>query len=837
MASDPRTTVPVAPPPANWLDAYPAMVRHFRAASGDLCRGADPAVARKWRTMAGGLAQLAEGGAGTIDEQVARQIVELGLTFRIAGDEAERTWPLTPVPLIIGAKEWAGVERGLIQRATLMEHLAADIYGPQRLLEDGHLPAAVVAGSPFFARSMLGQKPKGGHFLHVYAADLARGPGGEWRVLRDRVRLATGVGYALENRLAISRLTEGWFSDIGVRRLAGFFAALREGIARDCARESPRIALLTPGRFNQTYAEQAHLARYLGLPLVEGRDLVVIEDKLYVRTIAGPKRIDAAWRWINTDALDPLAFDARSELGVANLFRAWARGGVELANCPGVEVLESSALSAFLPRLSNLMLGEAPTLPTVATWWCGQTAEARTVLNRLDKLAIVSAFGGPVEGLAGTQPVAAADLDEAQKAALIAAMTRRPMDYCAQEIVHLSTTPALIDGALAPRPFTIRAFVARGADGGWTVMPGGFARLGSSDAMPTSMMGEGDLSADVCVVDELGSEAEGQTMLARTPPVTRGGGILASQAADNLFWFGRYNERAEMTVRVVRSILGSSIEADTGSHRDLAVRRSLAQLLQFWGAVVAGGQNRPLPEICGSALGEVGLPGGVAALVARSQDIALGLRERFARDFWRIVSRPMPVISSTRPQALMAVAKALIERFSAQSGLMAENMVRGHARLFVDLGRRLERAVLTCRIARHLSWLPDQADAYGVLLDLCDSQIAYRSRYLTGPLADTVRDLVLLDRDNPRALAFQVAEIVAGLQALPPLRDDGLPEEPFRRALGLDARLRAMTSMELNDGVLGRIEFELLGLSDAISHRYFLDFDRGDSGVRNALLG
>ncbi|MDE8650132.1 circularly permuted type 2 ATP-grasp protein [Novosphingobium album (ex Liu et al. 2023)] len=817
--------------PRTWLDDYPA-----GATSGDLFGDAPAPVAGKWKAMACALAAIAEGDPATLQDLTARHIADLGLTFRITGDDDERTWPLTPMPLIIGAGEWGQIERGLIQRAALLERLAEDIYGPQRLVAEGHLPAAVIAGSPYFARKMLGRGPKSGHFIHVYAADLARGPQGQWRVLQDRVRLATGIGYALENRLAMSRTTDALLSDSHVRRLADFYGTIREGIATDCRRELPRIALLTPGRFNQTYAEQAHMARYLGLPLVEGRDLSVIDNRLFIGTIAGPKRVDALWRWVNTNALDPLSFDAKSQLGVANLFDAWAAGGLEIVNWPGVEVLESAAFSAFMPRLCRVLMGEAPILPTIATWWCGQAAEADTVQRRLDTLALLPAFGEPVDGLPDRQPVAGASLDGARRSALLEAIRRRPMDYCAQEIVHLSTTPAVIEGDVVARPFTIRVFVARTPDGQWAVMPGGFARLASSDELPTSLMGEGDLSADVWVVDDGPTDFQSPGRLTHEPPVTRGGGILASQAADNLFWFGRYNERAEITVRIVRSILGSSIEVDGSRVHDGEVRRRLVDLLVQWGAINPTTAGEPLAVVGGRALAENLLPGGVAALLRMRHQVGLGLRERFARDFWRMVSLPMPVIDMQRPQNLVSTAKWLIEHFSALAGLASENMVRGSAWRFLEIGRRIERAVATCRIANHLSQPQVSPESLGMLLDLCDSQIIYRSRYLTGPMRNPVYDLVLLDPDNPRSLAFQVAEIAAHLGVLPAIRDDHLPERPLRAARTIMGRLETAIAQELDAASLQQIEAQLLDLSDAISLRYFLQFDRKGEDARPSLL-
>lgn len=813
------------------LACYPVDV-----AEGDLYGGANAAVAAKWRVMANGLGALSDGGPASIQEQVARQIVDLGMTFRIAGDADERHWPLNPMPLIIGAGEWAQVERGLIQRATLLEKLAADVYGPQTLVAQGHLPAAAIAGSSYFARKMLGLKPDSGHFIHVYAVDLARGPRGQWRVLADRLRLATGIGYALENRLALSRSAGSLLSDINARRLASFFAELREGIARDCPRDRPRIALLTPGRFNQSYPEQAHLARYLGLPLVEGRDLTVSDNRLYVRTIAGPKRIDGVWRWIDTNALDPLSFDARSEIGVPNLFDAWARGGLEMANWPGVEVLESRAFSAFLPRLCGLLLGEEPILPTMATWWCGQADEASVVRDRLDELVIAPAFGREVEALAGIEPRAGASLDPTERAALLDAMRRRPMDYCGQEIVQFSTTPAMIDEQLVPRPFTVRAFVARGGNGEWTVMPGGFARLSSSDGLLTSLMGEGDLSADVCIVDDVPLSYHSATVLGESPAIRRGGGILASQAADNLYWFGRYGERAEMTVRIVRSILGSSIEVDGGSAREGEVRGSLVRLLFLWGAIRAEAADQPFDAACAAALAENELPGGVAALMRQSFEVGLSLRERFARDFWRIVQRAPPRIDPDRPQSMLNAATGLIEHFSAMSGFIAENMVRGDAWRFLDIGHRLERALSICRITRQLSLAGDQIDALSVLLDLCDSQIVYRSRYLTGPMRNPVFDLILLDADNPRSLVFQVQAINDHIRALPSLTEDNVPERQLLDARAILAPLQSLTADAISDSHLQDIETRLLALSDALSARYFLQFEKLDDRANGSLL-
>ncbi|CAH0498149.1 circularly permuted type 2 ATP-grasp protein [Novosphingobium sp. CECT 9465] len=802
----------------------------------DLFASAEPAVVAKWHALAEGLRELSPDNVAQLHEQVAREIQELGLTYRMTGEAEERPWPLNPMPLLIGSREWLLVERGLIQRAGLLERIVADIYGSQQLVADGDLPASMVAGSPHFAHEMIGSKPPGGHFIHVYAVDLARGPSGEWRVLSDRLRFATGIGYALENRLALSRSTGSILSQINARRLARFYRVLRQGIAADCQRDDPRIALLSPGGFNQSYPEQAHLARYLGLPLVEGRDLTVSDAKLYVRTIAGPKRIDALWNWIDTPLLDPLTFNADSHIGVPGLSEAWSKGGLSVANWPGVGVLEARAFSAFMPRLATKLIGEPLLLPNMATWWCGQAPEADSVRRNLDGLVISSSFGTPVECLPDGRSRLGASFDAQEREALLADLERRPMDYCGQEIVRLSTTPALIGSRLEPRPFTLRAFVVRGPDGAWEVMPGGFARLSSSGNLRTSLMDENDRSADVCVVDDLPVKQESLLGNAESSAIKRGGGILSSQAADNLYWFSRYVERAEMTVRILKSLLGSSIEADGGAARGKVTLDRLVNLLILWGAIASKDAAMPLSDICRSAFGDEKPAGSVRAIMKRCRRISGDLRDRLATDVGRIARQPLPVFEAGQVETMLKSFNEMIARFSALAGLAAENMVRGPSWRFLQIGRRMERATNLCRIARQLSSAECEQDDLGILLDLCDSQIVYRARYLVGLAREPVLDLVLLDPNNPRSLAFQLIELEQHLSALPTLLDDGLPERPLLEIRAIVADLRAMEANGLADDRLHDMEKRLLGLSDAVSQRYFLQYEKAAAVEQSSFL-
>jgi len=782
----------------------------------------DPAMAQRWRAMLAELAQPARGGLTGLQERAAQQVLDLGMAFRLTGELDERVWPLSPVPMLLPAAQWRTIELGLAQRADLFEAVLDDIYGPGCLIADGQLPAGIVTGSPDYWRQLQNVAPPGGHRLQFYAVDLARGPNGEWRVLADYVRNPVGAGYALENRLAMMRATDDALGAMNFARHGPFFADFRQGMAAICRRDNPRIALLSQGRFNQSYAEQAHLARYLGFLLVEGDDLTVRDRQLYVRTIEGVKRVDGLWRRMGSALIDPLAFDARSTIGVPDLFEAIRSGQLVMANWPGAGLLETPALAAFLPRLARTVLGEALHIPNVATWWCGQASERDHVRTHVDELAIGSAFGRPVPAIPHGRARLAARLTAAERADFLAELDRRAVDYVGQELVQLSTTPALVNGELLPRPFILRAFLARDASGAWRAMPGGFARLAAHDDMRAVLMGEGDMSADVCIVRDAPEPADAPLELGAPVAIRRVAGTLPSKAADNFFWLARYLERGEMVLRMVRVLIGGSLEVETASTLDKPTLGRVADTLVAWGAAkshaLADGPN----ALCVHALGNAAMPGSVSALFRAAEAIGRGLRERLAIDFWRQLSAPIHPVSEGPTPLLIAHVARLLDRCAALAGLSAENMVRGHGWRFLEMGRRLERGIHVCRLARTFARDDATASDLNLLLDLCDSQISFRTRYLAGMALAPVRDMVLLEPGNPRSLAFQVDRLLEHLDALPTLRDDGMPEPPVQLATALAARLRAAEAESIRDEDLAAIEQQLLDLSDRIDDRFFL---------------
>ena len=804
MATAPAPLFDATTRARRWVEEYRA-----RAPSYDVLQAGD---VRPWQAMLEELAAVASDDLGHARERVGRHAADIGTGFRVAGPDSdreagERPWPVSPVPLLIDSAEWAGIAAGVAQRAELMERVVADLYGPAALVANGTLPAALVTGSPLFLRPMVGLTPPGGKHLHFIACDLARGPTGEWRVLADHLRAPLGAGYALENRLAVARTLGGLQAKLNVQRHAPFFAAFRAGIAALCRRTDPRIGLLTPGRYDPSYPEQAHLARYLGLLLVEGADLAALEGKVYVRTVAGLKRVDALWRRLDPRLLDPLAFDTHSQIGVPGLIDAYAAGEVVLANAPGAGVLESPAFAAFMPTLSQALLGEPLTLPNIATWWCGGTKERDHVAAHLDALTIAPAFGHLPLGLA----------DDASRVDLLADLHRRPQDYVGQEEVRLSTMPAVVGDRLEPRPFTVRVFAARGPDGEWHVLPGGFGRIGEHPHATYAAIGEGLWSTDVCVHGPDPVAPVSLLIAADSLHVRRNPGTLPSRVADNLYWLGRYLERGEALLGAVRVLLGHSFDADGGAVLPPATVARLAGL-------IAGSHAAPSPPdlsraalttFARTAMEDEGWH-SVAAINRHARTIGGASRDRLSADMVRLLDAPLP-----QQPGLMDRAGSLQRRFAAIAGLSAEHMVRTDAWRFHDLGRRIERAAAIARAVR-LFGMGESPDDLSTLLDLADSQISYRQRYPTGLARVAVVDLVALDPGNPRSLAFQAERMADHLSRLPILEDDGMAEAQQAHAAALGAIVATTSAAALDVDALGDIERRLAALSDAIARRYFL---------------
>ena len=502
-------------------------------------------------------------------EGARRSIRENGVTYNVYGDPqgVDRPWELDMVPLLISPAEWAGLETALIQRTRLLNLILADLYGPQTLLGSGLLPPSLVLSNPAFLRACHGIPVPHGMYLHLHAVDLVRSPDGQWWVLADRTQAPSGAGYALENRIVLLRSLPEAFRDCQVHRLASFFGAQRDTLRAMAPqpRDQPRVVLLTPGPYNETYFEHAYLARYLGFTLVEGGDLTVRDRRVFIKTLEGLQPVDVIFRRLDDSFCDPLELRSDSSLGVAGLVEAARAGNVTIANALGSGVIETAAIMPFLPGLCRHLLGEELKLPSFATWWGGQPRELEYVIEHLDQLVVKRAF--PTDA---REPVFGAELSDGERSLLAAELRARPDHFVGQEHVALSAAPVWHQDRMEPRRVVLRTYVAAAGDS-YAVMPGGLTRVSSTHDGPIVSMQRGGGSKDTWVLSD--GPVSSMTLLAPAGSAVRperAGSDLPSRVAENLFWLGRHAERAEHAIRLLRSVVARLTDRDTTDPRELS---------------------------------------------------------------------------------------------------------------------------------------------------------------------------------------------------------------------------------------------------------------------------
>jgi uncharacterized circularly permuted ATP-grasp superfamily protein/uncharacterized alpha-E superfamily protein len=703
-------------------------------------------------------------------ERAERRIRENGITYNIYSDPlgANRPWKIDIVPFLIPAEEWQIVQAGIVQRAQLLNLVLEDLYGPQKLIASGSFPAALLFANPAFLRPLVGVPVPAHSYLHMLAVDLARSPDGQWWVLSDRTQAPSGSGYALENRTIVSDVLPDIFRRSNVLRLAPFFRAQRDALAALSKRSNPRIVLLTPGPHNETYFEHSYIARYLGFTLVSGADLTVRDRAVYLKTVEGLEQVDVILRRVDDSFCDPLELRSDSLLGVPGLVDAIVAGNVSVANALGSGVIETSAIMPFLPGLSKHLLDEKLKLPSVATWWCGQPYALDWVLDHLDSVVVKPAFPSR-----GNEPVFGAELDAAEKTKLSAKLRANPHEYVAQEQVALSNAPVWDNGHLHARSLVLRAYVLNTGNG-WTAMPGGLVRVADTEGSVVSMQ-RGGHSKDAWVLWD--SPVDTFSLLhPRHEPVVlrRDSPGIPSSVADNVFWLGRYVERAECTARLVRSMASRvrrANEAELGCllrlHGCLESRQSKLPKsrrrrptpLEFERELTSIVTDAKRSESLASTLSEVSRVGG-------------SVRERLSADMTFLIGQLRDTVEVARETPFLeypAMLTLWLELLSAFSGMERENINRGLGWLFLSIGRRFERAIYLTRQLREITRPLAEQDwpLLECLLEVADSSMAYRSRYYTTLQPLAVLDVLMADETNPRSLDFQLAHLADLYQKLP----------------------------------------------------------------------
>ena len=794
----------------------------------------DGALRAHWQVCVSMLDELGERELGRRWDHARRIIHENGVTHNVYGDPngLDRPWNLDLIPLLIPPLEWQRVREGLIQRARLLDCLLADLYGPMETILGGMLPPELVWANAGFLRACHGVSPPQGRWLHFYAADLVRTPDGRFEVMSDRTQAPSGAGYSLENRIALSRSMPSIFRRCNVLRLAPFFGSLRNTLSSLAPpnRENPRIVLLTPGPYNETYFEHSYLAQYLGYSLVQGNDLTVRDAKVYLKTVGGLQPVDVILRRVDDNFCDPLELYAGSYLGVPGLLQSVRQGNVTVANALGAGVLQAPGFLPFLPQMCRHFLGEELQLPSVPTWWCGQPAELGYVIENLHEMVIKSAY--PTQG---ADPTFGQDLTREELAALAEKIKAYPERYVAQNPVMSCTTPALIENQVQPRRFVVRAYLTAAGDS-YTVMDGGLTRITPSSESLVVSLQHGGGSKDTWIVSD--APVTQMSLLAsgsQPIPFSRGASDLPSRIADDTFWLGRYVERTEAQVRLARAVFrriseGGGVE-ETRAAQVLAAAFRESPAPNVYGAEFI---REFIGDVLGDKEGE-----GIQDTIIQIQGLARLLRERLPADAWRNLQETYQAVLQYEIDPVEPVGRwtnllnGIITALAAFTGLIADSMMRSQSWRFLDMGRRIERALFVTQLLSDTLVNPGNDPVLlEAILEITESSFPYRRRYLTHLETHAVGSLLLAEERNPHSVAFQLATIAEHLAALP--RDVNSPDRDHGQQLlsALRASIQAADLMDIcalptdvrRDGLgelLSIVLDETEEISDAIAHLYF----------------
>jgi uncharacterized circularly permuted ATP-grasp superfamily protein/uncharacterized alpha-E superfamily protein len=742
-----------------------------------------------------------------IDAHFARgtnYLRDAGVYFRhyASTPAPERDWPLSPIPVIIHEAEWDEICAGLAQRADLLEMVVSDLYGPAQLVTDGHLPAELIARSPGWLRPMVGARPASGHYLHLLSFEISRNPDGTWFVLGDRAQAPSGAGFALENRMATTRIFNDLYPRSNIRRLAGFFLTFRETMDNLPGARGRRTAILTPGPNNASYFEHTYIARYLGLLLLEGEDMLVRDGQVMVRTVEGLQPLGAIWRRVDSEYMDPLELREDSQLGIPGLLGALRLGNVAMINAIGTGVLEMRALMAFLPRISEVLTGEPLRLPNIATWWCGQSAEREHVKANVDRMMIGGALDQDLPLDIHATTAIGGDFRAGGRGSVSDWIEAVGADLVGQELVTLSTAPSYHEGRLVPRPMTVRVTAAR-IPSGWAFMPGGYARIGASDDATALAMQKGGAVADVWVVGD-----------APVPEASLlvGGGLhrmdpepLPSRAAENFFWLGRYVERAEMAFRLVRAY--HLRMAETGDRKDPRV---------------------VFLEGCMSAFGidpVTAVPPTLAETVEFARLCASKVRDRFSTDGWAALQDLGKTLAQIQETAqpgddCARVMSVLLRKVTGFSGLVHENMYRFPGWRFLSFGRALEHADAMASVLAFCIDSEAPQGAVEMAIEIGDSVMSHRRRFRSEATRESAIDLIACDGNNPGSILYQLtrmAELAVGIAGASP---GDRPSALTRAVLPLQTRFSVADAEGLGIDDFLALRAALADLSDLLSAEY-----------------
>ena len=820
------------------------LISGYGASGYDEMIAADGTVRPHWQALVSFLEKQGVERGHATTERIQRRIVENGLTLDsfTDPDNAEQPWHLDLIPFILSSDDFALLERACVQRVHLYEALLGDLYVEQNLLSGDLLPSGLVFNDPSFLRPLHGIEfglPR----LTFLALDFVRDKDGQWHVMDTHAETLAGHGYALANRVVLAEVCSQLFRACNARRISAFYQELAQELSGRAGSNASNIAILGPSPDHETYLSHAYVARYLGYLLIEGADLKVVGDQVFHKTLAGLQQIDLLVRAVEGGKSDPLELDPSGFLGPAGLVESIRQNPALMANTLGTAIVENRGLPAYLAALSERINGEELIIPDTPRIWLGEPGARKQVIAELDSYLIRSAYEATARPGHAQCALSPADLEDASRASLIKELELNGASYVAQKAMPLATAPVWSEQGMKPKPTAIRLFAANTANGVF-VMPGGLAMVLDQNNS-VGLVSQTGQSSDVWVIS---SEPQGPhysrwRISEEESQVQRVGARLPSRIADNLYWLGRYVERADWTMRVMRNALNRGDEDLRPIRRTEAAENAIGIIESKWTEHSPNGSTNgdvTLEDRIEELFSAGGNPYGIRTTFQNIRRLARQTRDRLSLDAWRLLndltSRQQTSSSSDAAAQLVDRLNSRIAQLAAFNGLMHENMTRNFGWHFMDLGRRLERASQMAELLRRILVESfdesEETERLAFLLETADSFMTYRSRYRFAPTFPLVLDLLLIDEQNPRSLAYQLRAVSEHMTRMPQASTDAVRTPEQRLALDTLTQVRLADIEQLRNtdpsgqrselaALLDDLLAKLPELSDTISRRYF----------------
>ncbi len=793
-----------------------------------------------WQKFLNALRSVSSAEFARRNAQADRMLRENGVTYHSGNDDgaAARPWRLDLLPMMTTASDWSTLEEGLSQRARLLNLLIADIYGPRTLVNDGTLPPEALFANPEFLRPFCDLRRAETSPMFLYAAELARSADGQWWVMADRSEAPAGPGFALENRIVSARTMPSAFKHIQVERLAPFFSHLQNAVRRRAPRvnDSPRIVLLSSGPTHPYYFEDVYLARYLGYTLVEGGDLAVRNDIVYMKTLSGLVPVDIVLARCAESGLDPLELGGYAAHGVPGLLNAMRAGNVTIANTPGCGIVGAPVFMAFLPQICQRLLGEPLKMPSISTWWCGDPNSLQHVLSRANDLVLKPAFQK-----SGGEEFIFATLTPEERQKLLARIHAQPFAWVAQEKIRRSAVPVWTEKEIQCGHAAVRAFLVED-EGAWQLMPGGLIRVAPDTSPMQLSVAAGDGSKDLWVLaDRKVDPVSLLTPRDQPAELRRTSALFPSRVADNLFWLGRSLDRCDFLGRLVRALADRLVgEGNVDLTEIKFLARSLSEMGQLEPGFVVDGMESQLPSLAEAlplAVYDPNEYGGLARTVNDLTRLASLVRDWISPDTWHRINVTTGAFNATPSKEWHDLAdvvnssNTLIGDLASVSGLISDGMNRGPSWRFLELGRCIERAGATARmlITAELKRGPVSPNLLKTMVEILDVRMTYRFRYRENLQRNAVLDLAITDDTNPRSLAYQIDRLVQHVDRLPGYEARPLRSEEMRLVMEAAHAVRMLTTEDLAASTpknvliaLKTVDDCMTKLSDVLTNKYLV---------------